>query len=166
MNWKKLFNERRTDAIYNVRLPITWTDRILEFAALSTNLAMWVVAAILYRQYVGQEVATHIKLSGQVDSTGDPSSMLFIAGMWTLVMLVIGFSAYRPRLINPPTKITTVKQLKLLVTQTRVLNIIIGIMGICILLAMVYGEVAWVMIPAILLFALIIVYSILIRKAR
>ena len=50
MNWKKLFNEQRPSEIYNVRLPVTWTDRIMEFVALLLVLAMWVVFSLLIRK--------------------------------------------------------------------------------------------------------------------
>ena len=165
MNWMKLFNKRRPSEVYNVRLSVTWTDRILEFAALLTNLAMWVVAAVLYRQAEGQEVTTHFNMAGEADATDGPMTLLVLTAVWTVVMLLMGFSAYRTRLINPPTKITSVKQLKLMVTQVRVINIVLGFMGICILLAMVNDQVAWIMIPALLLFIVVVVYSILIRKA-
>jgi hypothetical protein len=67
--------------------------------------------------------------------------------------------------MNPPTAITKVKQLKLLVTQTRVMNIILGIMGICILLAMLNDTPVLVIIPAILLGIEVMVFSVLIRRA-
>ena len=50
MNWKKLFNEQRPSEIYNVRLPVTWTDRIMEFVALLLVLAMCVVFSLLIRK--------------------------------------------------------------------------------------------------------------------
>ena len=165
MNWKRLFNEKRTNKIYNVRLPVTWTDRIMEFVALLLLIAMWVVAAVLWREAAGDEVALHMNLAGEVDKVGDPVSLLIMTGTWTFVMLLVGFSAYRPRLMNPPTRITTVKQLKLAVTQMRAMNIILGIMGICLLLSMVYETPVWVLIPAGLLFIEVIVFSILIRRA-
>lgn len=165
MNWKRLFNERRSPEVYNVRLPVTWTDRIMEFVALLLLIAMWVVAAVLWREAAGDEVALHMNLAGEVDKVGDPVSLLIMTGTWTFVMLLVGFSAYRPRLMNPPTRITTVKQLKLAVTQMRVMNIILGIMGICLLLSMVYETPVWVLIPAGLLFIEVIVFSILIRRA-
>ena len=166
MDWKKLFNEKRPDEILNVRLPVTWTDRIMEYAALLTLLAMWVVAAILYRQSIGSDVAIHINAAGDVDEIAAPESLLIVAGMWTFVMLLLGFSAYRPRLINPGTKVTTVKQLKLMVTQVRVMNIVMGFMGICILLAMVHQEPLWILISALVLFIVVVVFSVLIRRAR
>ena len=165
MNWKKLFNEQRPSEIYNVRLPVTWTDRIMEFVALLLVLAMCVVAAMLWRKMVGSEVATHMNLVGEVDDTSDPVSLLVITALWTFVMLLTGFSAYRPRLINPPTTICTVRQLKLLVTQVRGMNIILGIMGICLLLSMAYENPVWVLIPALLMLIEVLVFSLLIRKA-
>ena len=150
--------------MYNVRLPVTWTDRIMEFVALLLLIAMWVVAAVLWREAAGDEVALHMNLAGEVDKVGDPVSLLIMTGTWTFVMLLVGFSAYRPRLMNPPTRITTVKQLKLAVTQMRAMNIILGIMGICLLLSMVYETPVWVLIPAGLLFIEVIVFSILIRR--
>ena len=165
MNWKRLFNEQRPSEIYNVRLPVTWTDRILEFAALLLLLAMWIVAAVLWRELDGTAVATHLNLSGEVDARGEASSLLVITACWTLVMLLVGFSAYRPRLMNPSTRITTVKQLKLVVTQVRVMNIILGIMGICLVLSMAYETPVWVFIPTCLLFIEVITFSILIRRA-
>ena len=160
MNWKRLFNERRPSEIYNVRLPVTWTDRILEFVALLLLIAMWVVAAVLWREAAGDEVALHMNLAGEVDKVGDPILLLIMTGCWTFVMLMLGFSAYRPRLMNPSTRITTVKQLKLAVTQVRGM-----IMGICLLLSMAYETPVWVIIPAGLLFIEVIVFSILIRRA-
>jgi len=151
--------------VYNVRLPVTWTDRIMEFVALLLLIAMWVVAAVLWREAAGDEVALHMNLAGEVDKVGDPVSLLIMTGTWTFVMLLVGFSAYRPRLMNPPTRITSVKQLKLAVTQMRAMNIILGIMGICLLLSMVYETPVWVLIPAGLLFIEVIVFSILIRRA-
>jgi hypothetical protein len=137
----------------------------MEFIALLLLIAMWVVAAVLWREAAGDEVALHMNLAGEVDKVGDPVSLLIMTGTWTFVMLLVGFSAYRPRLMNPPTRITTVKQLKLAVTQMRVMNIILGIMGICLLLSMVYETPVWVLIPAGLLFIEVIVFSILIRRA-
>lgn len=165
MNWKRLFNERRPSEIYNVRLPVTWTDRILEFVALLLLIAMWVVAAVLWREAAGDEVALHMNLAGEVDKVGDPISLLIMTGCWTFVMLMLGFSAYRPRLMNPSTRITTVKQLKLAVTQVRGMNIILGIMGICLLLSMAYETPVWVIIPAGLLFIEVITFSVLIKRA-
>lgn len=160
-----MFNEQRPSEIYNVRLPVTWTDRIMEFVALLLLVAMWVVAAVLWREAAGDDVALHMNLAGEVDKVGDPISLLIMTGCWTFVMLMVGFSAYRPRLMNPSTRITTVKQLKLAVTQVRGMNIILGIMGICLLLSMAYETPVWVLIPAGLLFIEVIVFSILIRRA-
>lgn len=165
MNWKRLFNEQRPSEIYNVRLEVTWTDRILEFVALLLLLAMWVVAAVLWREMAGSEIALHMSLDGEVNQTGDPASLLIVTGCWTLVMLLVGFSAYRPRLMNPSTRISTVKQLKLAITQVRGMNIILGIMGICLLLSMAYQTPVWVLIPAGLLFIEVITFSILIKRA-
>lgn len=165
MNWKKLFNERRPSEIYNVRLPVTWTDRILEFVALLLLIAMWVVAAVLWREAAGDEVALHMNLAGEVDKVGDPVSLLIMTGCWTFVMLMLGFSAYRPRLMNPSTRITTVKQLKLAVTQVRGMNIILGIMGICLLISMAYEAPLWVLFPAGMLFIEVITFSVLIKRA-
>lgn len=165
MNWKRLFNEQRPSEIYNVRLEVTWTDRILEFVALLLLIAMWVVAAVLWREAAGDEVALHMNLAGEVDKVGDPVSLLIMTGCWTFVMLMLGFSAYRPRLMNPSTRISTVKQLKLAVTQVRGMNIILGIMGICLLLSMAYQTPVWVLIPAGLLFIEVITFSILIKRA-
>ena len=165
MNWKRLFNERRPSEIYNVRLPVTWTDRILEFVALLLLIAMWVVAAVLWREAVGDEVALHMNLAGEVDKVGDPVSLLIMTGCWTFVMLMLGFSAYRPRLMNPSTRITTVKQLKLAVTQVRGMNIILGIMGICLLISMAYEAPLWVLFPAGMLFIEVITFSVLIKRA-
>ena len=165
MNWKKLFNERRSSEVYNVRLPVTWTDRIMEFVALLLLIAMWVVAAVLWREAAGDEVALHMNLAGEVDKVGDPVSLLIMTGTWTFVMLLVGFSAYRPRLMNPPTRITTVKQLKLAVTQIRVMNIILGIMGICLLISMAYEAPLWVLFPAGMLFIEVITFSVLIKRA-
>lgn len=165
MNWKKLFNERRPSEIYNVRLPVTWTDRILEFVALLLLIAMWVVAAVLWREAAGDEVALHMNLAGEVDKVGDPVSLLIMTGCWTFVMLMLGFSAYRPRLMNPSTRITTVKQLKLAVTQVRGMNIILGIMGICLLISMAYEAPLWVLFPAGMLFIEVIIFSVLIKRA-
>ena len=165
MDWKKLFNEKRPNKVYKVRLPVTWTDRIMEFIALALLLAMWVVAAVLWREVVGDQLPTHWDLQGKVDHLSGPAALLVITAFWTVVMLLTGFSAYRPRLMNPPTAITKVKQLKLLVTQTRVMNIILGIMGICILLAMLNDTPVLVIIPAILLGIEVMVFSVLIRRA-
>ena len=165
MNWKKLFNEKRSSEVYNVRLPVTWTDRIMEFVALLLLIAMWVVAAVLWREAAGEEVALHMNLAGEVDKVGDPVSLLIMTGTWTFVMLLVGFSAYRPRLMNPPTRITTVKQLKLAVTQMRAMNIILGIMGICLLLSMFYDSAVWVLVPTALLLFFAVFFSILIRRA-
>ena len=165
MNWKKLFNEQRPSEIYNVRLPVTWTDRILEFVALLLLLAMWVVAAVFWRESAGDPVALHMNLAGELDKVGDPESLLIITACWTFVMLLVGFSAYRPRLMNPSTRITTVRQLKLAVTQVRVMNIILGVMGICLLLSMAYAAPIWVLIPTGLLFIEVMTFSILIKRA-
>ena len=165
MNWKRLFNERRPSEIYNVRLPVTWTDRILEFVALLLLIAMWVVAAVLWREAAGDEVALHMNLAGEVDKVGDPVSLLIMTGCWTFVMLMLGFSAYRPRLMNPSTRITTIKQLKLAVTQVRGMNIILGIMGICLLISMAYEAPLWVLFPAGMLFIEVITFSVLIKRA-
>lgn len=165
MNWKRLFNERRPSEIYNVRLPVTWTDRILEFVALLLLIAMWVVAAVLWREAAGDEVALHMNLAGEVDKVGDPVSLLIMTGCWTFMMLMLGFSAYRPRLMNPSTRITTVKQLKLAVTQVRGMNIILGIMGICLLISMAYEAPLWVLFPAGMLFIEVITFSVLIKRA-
>lgn len=165
MKWKRLFNERRPSEIYNVRLPVTWTDRILEFVALLLLIAMWVVAAVLWREAAGDEVALHMNLAGEVDKVGDPVSLLIMTGCWTFVMLMLGFSAYRPRLMNPSTRITTVKQLKLAVTQVRGMNIILGIMGICLLISMAYEAPLWVLFPAGMLFIEVITFSVLIKRA-
>ncbi|MBO7602724.1 MAG: DUF1648 domain-containing protein [Bacteroidaceae bacterium] len=164
MNWKRLFNEQRPSEIYNVRLPVTWTDRILEFIALLLLIAMWVVAAVFYRQAEGADVATHFNFAGEIDQVSDPVSILVTTLCWTFVMLMVGLSAYRPRLMNPSVRITTVKQLKLAVTQMRGMNIILGIMGICLLLSMVYETPVWVLIPAGLLFIEVITFSILIKR--
>ena len=54
MNWKKLFNEQRPSEIYNVRLPVTWTDRIMEFVAMLLLVAMWVVVFSLLIRKAGR----------------------------------------------------------------------------------------------------------------
>ncbi|MCR4766211.1 MAG: hypothetical protein K5856_08590 [Bacteroidaceae bacterium] len=164
MNWIKMFNGQRPSEIYSVQLPVTWTDRILEFIAFLLLIAMWVLAAFLWRLSEGKDVALHIRLDGEVDNVGDPLTLIIITVAWTFVMLLLAFSAYRPRLINPSIRITTLKQLKLVVTQVRGMNIIMGIMGICLLLSMVYETIVWVIIPTCLLLVEVLVFSILIRR--
>ena len=165
MDWKRLFNEKRSAEIYNVRMPATWTDRILEFAALLLLIAMWVVAAVLWRQAVGEESIFNLSFAKEMQEDGLPLSLLFTTCIWTVVMLLMGYSAYRPRLVNTPVRITTVRQLKLLVTQMRVMNIVLGIMGICLLLSMFYDSAVWVFVPTALLLFFAVFFSVLIRRA-
>ena len=159
--------EQKKFDIKTIKVYRTAEGTLFEIAFAIVAIIVWgIVAWMLYR--APSIVATHFDASGHPNAYGSPLPPVFLAGVITTVVgIAMMVTAYYPRWINMPVEITNIRQVKLLVRFVCV----VGITTLIIPLIITYMMLAHqsplpVFLFIAVLFAEIIVFCILIHKAR
>ncbi|TRW23582.1 DUF1648 domain-containing protein [Flavobacterium zepuense] len=117
-----------------LHLPLTATDKVLEVTSYLLLIILWGFAIYSY-QNSPDIVPTHFNGSGDVDGYGDSASVFGMAGVCTLLFILLTFLTGKPHLFNYPTEITPDNALKQYTNATRLLRafkIAIPLIFICI----------------------------------
>jgi len=117
-----------------LHLPLTTIDKVLEVTSYLLLLTLWIFAVYSY-QNSPDIVPTHFNGSGDIDGYGDRASVFGMAGVCTLLFILLTFLTGKPHLFNYPIEITPENALKQYTNATRFLRIlknVIPFMFICI----------------------------------
>jgi len=117
-----------------IRLPRTIESTIFEFFLLVEVLVAWVICGYLWAKV--DTIPTHFNAQGEADAWGDPTVLIFFALMDALVLGLLAYSAYHPKMVNSTVKVVTIEQHLINARMVRVLGVIVGIMFILICLKM------------------------------
>ena len=153
--------------IKDIKVYRTTEGTLFEIVFAIVAIIVWgIVAWMLYR--APSIVATHFDASGHPNAYGSPLPPVLLAGIITTVVgIAMMVTAYYPRWINMPVEITNIRQVKLLVRFVRVVGITTLIIPLIITYMMlVHQSPLPVFLFIAVLFAEIIVFCILIHKAR
>ena len=114
-------------------------------------------------------VPTHFDGSGRPNAYGSPIGILVPCIIITVAAIICMVIAYYPRYINMPFKITNTRQVELAIRSVRVAGITLLLLSLAIvytLLGMESPSVIPVLVVNVLLLLEIIVFSILVYKAK
>ena len=153
--------------IKTIKVYRTAEGTLFEIAFAIVAIIVWgIVAWMLYR--APSIVATHFDASGHPNAYGSPLPPVLIAGIITTVVgIAMMVTAYYPRRINMPVRINNIRQVRLLVRFVRMAGITTLLMPLMITYMMlVHQSPLPVFLFMAVLFAEIIVFCILIHKAR
>lgn len=153
--------------IKEIKVHRTTEGTVFEVAFAIVAIIVWgIVAWMLYR--APAIVATHFDASGQPNAYGSPLPPVLITGIITTVVgIAMMVTAYHPHRINMPVKITNIHQAKLLIRSVRVAGITTLMMPLMMAYMMlVHQSPLPIFLFIAVLFAEIIVFCILIHKAR
>ena len=153
--------------IKTIKVYRTAEGTLFEIAFAIVAIIVWgIVAWMLYR--APAIVATHFDASGHPNAYGSPLPPVLITGIITTVVgIAMMVTAYYPRWINMPVRINNIRQVRLLVRFVRMAGITTLLMPLMITYMMlVHQSPLPVFLFMAVLFAEIIVFCILIHKAR
>lgn len=158
------------DKIEHVRLGRTLESTIFEIAALIIIIATWGLAIWMYR-HAPESIPTHFDFEGNPNNEGSRLVILIMAGVSTIITLLLMACAYVPTyVVNPPTKLQNPQQYVLASRMVRIIALLMSLLFVCVIFMMCYPESS---APRYLLITLTvmnivvaIVFAILIKMAR
>ena len=151
-----------------VKVHRTTEGTIFEIAFVVIAIAVWGLIIWMIHQ-APDVVATHFDASGKPNSYGPPAGIAIPCVIITIVAIGLMTTAYFPRLINTPTKLTNIRQVKLAIRGVRIVAIILLIMCLAIvytLLGMESPNATPVLAMVVLLIIVTIIFSIVISKTK
>ena len=160
--------EQKNFDIKNVKVHRTTEGTIFEVVFIIVAIVVWGLIIWMVHQ-APDIVPTHFDGSGKPNAYGSPAGITIPCIILTIVAIGLMVTAYYPRLINTPMKITNIRQVELSIRMTRVMGIILLLMTLAIsyiMLGMSSPSVVPVLVVLGIIFLEIIIFSILIHKAK
>ena len=154
--------------IKSVKVHRTFEGTIFEIAFAIVALVVWGLIIWMIHQ-APDIVPTHFDASGKPNAYGSPSGIAIPCIIITVVAIGLMVTAYFPRHINMPFKITNIQQVKLAIRSVRVMGITLLLMALAIAYMMLgMGSPSPIPIFAVigLITVVIILFTILIYKAK
>ena len=154
--------------IKSVKVHRTTEGTIFEIAFAIVAIVVWGLAIWMIHQ-APDIVPTHFDASGKPNAYGSPSGIVIPSIILTIVAIGLMVTAYFPRYINMPFKITNIRQVKLAIRQIRVMGITLLLMSLAVAYMMLgMGSPSPTPIIAVvaLIFLEIIIFTIIIYKAK
>ena len=154
-----------------IKVNRTLEGNIFEFVFLVLLIAVWVFIVIAL-QKAPDIVPTHFDGAGRATSYDSKYSILFAAIFTSIAGVIILGCAYFPHTINIPVKVKTPHQYALAIRMMRVISLVMlaltAVIAYTSLVAGAHGEPSAVPILATVgvMFAVIIIFSVLIYKAK
>lgn len=154
-----------------IKVNRTLEGTIFEFAFLVVLIAVWVFI-IIALQKAPDVVPTHFDAAGRATSYDSKYSILFATIFTTIGGVIMLICAYFPHTINLPVRIKTPRQYLLAIRMMRVLSFTLlaltAVIAYTSLVAGAHGNPSAVPILAVVgvMFAVVIIFSILIFKAK
>ena len=159
--------EQKNFDIKNVKVHRTTEGTVFEVAFAIVALVVWGIIAWLIHQ-APDIVPTHFDASGKPNAYGSPSGIAIPCIIITVVAIGLMVTAYFPRHINMPFKITNIQQVKLAIRSVRVMGITLLLMALAVAYMMLgMGSPSPIPIFAVIgLITVEILFTILIYKAK
>ena len=160
--------EQNNFDLKTVKVHRTTEGTIFEIAFVVIAIVVWGLIIWMIHQ-APDIVATHFDASGKPNAYGPPASIAIPCVIITLVAIGLMTTAYFPRLINMPTKLTNIRQVKLAIRGVRIAAIILLIMCLATtytLLGMESPNATPIMAMVVLLIIETIIFSIVISKTK
>ena len=157
--------------IKEVKVHRTLEGTIFEIAFAAITIVVWELIIWMVKQ-APDIVPTHFDASGRPNAYGSPTGILIPCIIVTIAAISMMVIAYFPRHINMPFKITNIRQVELVIRMTRITGLLFLALTLAIgwtsLVSINHGGPSAIPILTIvgLLFAIIIVFTILIHKAK
>ena len=154
--------------IKSVKVHRTTEGTIFEIAFAIVAIVVWGLVIWMIHQ-APDIVPTHFDASGKPNAYGSPSGIVIPSIILTIVAIGLMVTAYFPRYINMPFKITNIRQVKLAIRQIRVMGITLLLMSLAVAYMMLgMGSPSPTPIIAVvaLIFLEIIIFTIIIYKAK
>ena len=154
-----------------IKVNRTLEGNIFEFVFLVLLIAVWVFI-IIALQKAPDVVPTHFDGAGHATSYDSKYSILFVTIFTSIGGIIMLGSAYFPHTINIPVKVQTPRQYQLAIRMMRVLSLTLlaltAVIAYTSLVAGAHGEPSAMPILAtvVVMFAVIIVFCVLIFKAK
>lgn len=154
-----------------IKVNRTLEGNIFEMVFLVLLIAVWVFV-IQALSSAPDVVPTHFDAAGRATSYGSKYGILFPCIMTSVAGFVVLIGAYFPHTINIPVKVKSPRQYLLAIRMMRVLSLVLLVLTAVIaytsLVAGTRGEPSAVPILSVVgvMFAVIIIFSILIFKAK
>lgn len=157
--------------IKEVKVHRTLEGTIFEIVFVIMAIVVWGLIILMLNQ-APDIIPTHFDISGKPNAYGSPMGIVIPCIIVTIAAIGLMVIAYFPRHINMPFKVTNIRQVELTIRMTR----ITGLIFLALTLAIGWTSLGSInhggsnAIPILtvvsLLFAVIIVFTILIRKAK
>ena len=152
----------------NVRVNRTKEGTVFECVAVVIILIMWALIAYNFKGLPNQ-IPTHFDLTGNADDFGSKHTLWILGIVGTLTTAILLVSAYHPRFINLPVKVTKPVHIVMVIRMLRIICIIIALLFVDIVMMIVcnsyvYIIIMWCLVAAML--AVITYYSVRIRKTK
>ena len=160
--------EQNNFDLKTVKVYRTTEGTIFEIAFVVIAIVVWGLIIWMIHQ-APDIVATHFDASGKPNAYGPPAGIAIPCVIITIVAIGLMTTAYFPRLINMPTKLTNIRQVKLAIRGVRIAAIILLIMCLAIvytLLGMESPNATPIMAMVVLLIIETIIFSIVISKTK
>ena len=152
-----------------IKVNRTLEGTIFEFAFLVLLIAVWVFI-IIALQKAPDVVPSHFDAAGRANSYGSKYGILFATIFTSIAGIIMLGCAYFPHTINLPVRIKTPRQYELAIRMMRVLSLVLlvltAVIGYTSLVA--YNEPSAIPILTVVgvMFAVIIVFTLLIFRAK
>jgi len=148
-------------------IPRTTEGTIFEIATVVLTVIVWVVIVLALRK-APDVVATHFDAFGRPDDYGSKLTMLFPCIVISVMGLCMLAGAYFPHTVNLPVGIGNMRQALLVSRMMRIMAVIFEFLTLAIAFGSLHQPptVVPVLVLVGLLIAVLIVFVILIRKAR
>ena len=152
-----------------IKVNRTLEGTIFEFVFLVVLIAVWVFIIIALRK-APDVVPTHFDGAGNATSYDSKYSILFATIVTSIAGVIMLGSAYFPHNINMPVKVKTPRQYLLAIRMVRVLSLVLVVLTAVIaytsLVAYNEPSAAPILGTEGVMFAVIVIFSILILKAK
>lgn len=160
--------EQNNFDIKKVKVHRTTEGTVLEAVFVVVAIIVW--GLIIWMVHRAPDIVpTHFDASGNPNAYGSPARVTIPCIIITIGALICMVVAYFPRHINMPVKITNIRQVELAIASIRVAGITTLLLALAIAYMMLgmSSPSPYPVIAVIILFILeIIIFSILIRKAK
>ena len=157
--------------IKEVKVHRTLEGTIFETVFAIMAIVVWGLIILMLNQ-APDIIPTHFDTSGKPNAYGSPTGIVIPCIFVTIAAIGLMVIAYSPRHMNMPFKVTNIRQVELTIRMTRIM----GLIFLALTLTIGWTSVGSInhggpnAIPILtvvsLLFAVIIVFTILIRKAK
>ena len=122
------------DDLQHVRMPRTLESTIFEVVALFLVIAIWVVAILMYR-HAPETIPTHFDLAGNPNNEGSRLTLLVLAGIGTLLTILLMACAYVPTTaVKRDIKLVNQRQYVLASRMVRCIALLTCLLFLCCIL--------------------------------